>query len=310
MDHEEEGFPNECSILFVSESFKMEFGELTPFTSKEEALIESAIEKAGFKHLLGSVEYTAAVKCPSVKDKDMSKDDKDICRQHIAKTIEKCKPSLIFVCGNLPMVMLTKKSGIMNKRGKIIDHYEGIPVVPIYNPTQVIVEPKNDYLFSLDIQNAIEQVLAHPELSKWEYILTIEHDNMPPSDGVLRLVDRMEAHPEFACIGGLYFTKGEGGVAQIWGDPKDPLVNFRPQVPDPNGGLVECCGTGMGFNLFRMSMFKDDRLRKPWFVTQRKDGVATQDLYFWGDARKYGYRCAIDCSVKVGHFDHQNDMVW
>jgi len=158
--------------------------------------------------------------------------------------------------------------------------------------------------------SAIEQMLAHPDLGQWEYILTIEHDNMPPSDGVLRLVDRMEAHPEFACIGGLYFTKGEGGVAQIWGDPKDPLVNFRPQVPDPNGGLVECCGTGMGFNLFRMSMFKDDRLRKPWFVTQRKDGVATQDLYFWGDARKYGYRCAIDCSVKVGHFDHQNDMVW
>ena len=165
MDHEEEGFPNECSILFVSESFKMEFGELTPFTSKEEALIESAIEKAGFKHLLGSVEYTAAVKCPSVKDKDMSKDDKDICRQHIAKTIEKCKPSLIFVCGNLPMVMLTKKSGIMNKRGKIIDHYEGIPVVPIYNPTQVIVEPQNDYLFSLDIQNAIEQVLVKADVN-------------------------------------------------------------------------------------------------------------------------------------------------
>lgn len=157
---------------------------------------------------------------------------------------------------------------------------------------------------------AIEQILAHPELSQWEYILTLEHDNTPPSDGVIKLVEQMEAHPEYDCIGGLYFTKGEGGVAQIWGDPKDPVMNFRPQVPDPNGGLVECVGTGMGFNLFRMSMFKDPKLRKPWFVTQTKNGVSTQDLYFWSDARKYGHRCAIDCSVKVGHYDFNTDTNW
>lgn len=157
---------------------------------------------------------------------------------------------------------------------------------------------------------AIEQILAHPEFSQWEYILTIESDNMPPWDGALKLLERMEANPKLSCIGGLYYTKGEGGVAQIWGDPKDSTLNFRPQLPDPNGGLVECCGTGMGFNLFRLKMFKDPKLRKPWFVTQKKDGIATQDLYFWGDARKYGYRCAIDCSVKVGHYDVKDDVVW
>jgi hypothetical protein len=157
--------------------------------------------------------------------------------------------------------------------------------------------------------SAIEQVLAHPDLGQWEYILTIEHDNMPPPDGVLKLCEQMEAHPEFACIGGLYFTKGEGGVAQIWGDPKDPVLNFRPQVP-VNDALVECCGTGMGFNLFRMSMFKDAKLRKPWFVTQTKSGTATQDLYAWSDFRKHGYRCAVDCSVKVGHYDLSTDTVW
>jgi hypothetical protein len=156
----------------------------------------------------------------------------------------------------------------------------------------------------------IAQVLAHPELSQWEYILTIEHDNMPPADGVVKLIDRMEKHPEFACIGGLYWTKGEGGVPQIWGDPKDPILNFRPQPPK-DGELVECCGTGMGFNLWRMSMFKDERLRKPWFKTiAGAEGVGTQDLYAWGDFRKHGYRCAIDCAVKVGHYDAAADQVW
>lgn len=157
---------------------------------------------------------------------------------------------------------------------------------------------------------AIEQILEHPELKTWEFVLTIESDNMPPADGVLKLLEQMEAHPEYDCIGGLYFTKGEGGVAQIWGDPKDPVLNFRPQLPDINGGLVECCGTGMGFNLWRLKMFKDKKLRRPWFVTQTKDGVATQDLYAWTDLRKHGYRCAVDCSVKVGHYDLSSDTVW
>lgn len=155
---------------------------------------------------------------------------------------------------------------------------------------------------------AIENVLSHPELSKWEYILTIEHDNMPPPDGVLRLVERMERFPHLDVIGGLYFTKGPGGVAQIWGDPKDPDLNFRPQLPDETGDVVECCGTGMGFTLFRMKMFRDERLRRPWFKTQTEGGLGTQDLYFAGDARKFGYRFAVDCGVRVGHYDLRGDF--
>src|SRR5690348_15372247 len=42
---------------------------------------------------------------------------------------------------------------------------------------------------------AIEQILAHPDLSQWEYVLTVEHDNTPPSDGVIRLIEQMENHP-------------------------------------------------------------------------------------------------------------------
>lgn len=156
--------------------------------------------------------------------------------------------------------------------------------------------------------NAVAMVLADPNLSQWEYMLTCEHDNSPPSDGVIKLLDRMEAHPELSVIGGLYFTKGHGGVPQIWGDVRDAQINFRPQLPDPSGGLVECHGTGMGFTLYRLAMFKDPQLRRPWFKTQTVGGVSTQDLYFSADARKFGYRFAVDCSVKVGHYDLKGDF--
>src|SRR5712672_1679393 len=152
---------------------------------------------------------------------------------------------------------------------------------------------------------SIQSILDHPEFSKWEFLLTIEHDNLAPSDGIVKLIKRMEEHKEFSAISGLYWTKGEGGVPQIWGDVKDPIPNYRPQPPDPTGGLVECYGIGMGFALWRLSMFKDEKLRRPWFKTVADNtGVGTQDLYFSSDARKYGYRFAVDCSVLVGHYDH------
>ena len=208
-----------------------------------------------------------------------------------------------------------------------------IQIVPAFGsiPTKAVASWLNLYtppnakfvrLFGVGMEvgqafsSCIESILAHPELSQYKYILTLEHDNLPPPDGIVKLLSQMDAHPEFACIGGLYFTQGPGGVAQIWGDIKDPIPNFRPQLPDPKGGLVECYGTGMGFNVFRLDMFKDERLRRPWFKTVTEGGVGTQDLYFWSDARKYGYRCAIDCSVKVGHYDLEGkrggilDMVW
>ena len=177
---------------------------------------------------------------------------------------------------------------------------------------------------------AIADILNHPQLKDYQFILTLEHDNTPPNDGLVKLIRHMEMHPEFSAISGLYWTKGADaigtptGVPQIWGDPKDPLTNFRPQPPAvrtnvgtwvggiDGGPLVECCGTGMGFVLWRIAMFKDERLRKPWFRTlaSAQEGVGTQDLYFWGDARKWGYRSAVACDVLVGHYDPSTGINW
>ena len=68
----------------------------------------------------------------------------------------------------------------------------------------------------------------------------------------------------------------------------------------------------MGFNLWRMDLFKDQKLRKPWFKTtaSSEEGCNTQDLYAWSDFRKYGYRCAIDTTVLVGHVDMSSGFVW
>lgn len=159
--------------------------------------------------------------------------------------------------------------------------------------------------------SALEQILQHPDLKEWEYLLTIEHDNAPPQDGVLQLLEVLESRHDLSAVSGTYFTKGHGGVCQCWGDVNDPVMNFRPQLPPVQGEIKECVGIGMGMALWRLKMFKDERLRRPWFVTQKgPTGVSTQDLYFWTDARKYGYRCAVSGSVRVGHYEASTGIMW
>ena len=76
----------------------------------------------------------------------------------------------------------------------------------------------------------IEQILAHPDLSQYKYIMTLETDNIPQPDSAVQLLSTMEKNPKFACVGGLYYTKGEGGVPQIWGDRR---ASCRERVSSP-----------------------------------------------------------------------------
>jgi hypothetical protein len=160
---------------------------------------------------------------------------------------------------------------------------------------------------------AIETILAHPELSTWQYVLTMEDDNLPPADGLIRLIESLE-DGGYGAVGGLYWTKGEGGQPMVYGDPKEMPRNFRPQVPIPEA-VQPCNGLGMGFTLFRLSMFKDPRIARPWFrtvqdVTPAGTRSFTQDLWFFNNACGAGFTFASDNRVKVGHLDLTTGIVW
>lgn len=163
--------------------------------------------------------------------------------------------------------------------------------------------------------NAIEFIINHPDLSKWKYLLTLEEDNMPAPDGLLKLYEAINAPPGYDVVGGLYWTKGEGGQPMIYGNVKDIPKNFIPQPPIPDT-IQECNGLGMGFNLFKLDIFKNPKLQRPFFKTLQEHipGVGTkaytQDLRFFEDAGRLGYRFACDTKVKVGHYDIDRDIVW
>lgn len=162
--------------------------------------------------------------------------------------------------------------------------------------------------------SAIELILNHPQFKDWPYLLTLETDNMPPPDGLLKLIEAIESGP-YGAVGGLYWTKGLGGQAMCYGDPSVMPRNFVPQVPRVDS-IQECNGLGMGFTLFRIEMFKDTRISRPWFRTvqewnpQNGGRGFTQDLWFFNNAGACGWKFACDTRCRVGHFDQREDKVW
>lgn len=158
----------------------------------------------------------------------------------------------------------------------------------------------------------IEMILAHPDLSKWKYIFTLEHDNMVAPDCLLKLLDDIE---KFDAVGSLYYTKGYGGKPMSYGKVNEFPFNFAPFQPEPNS-VTPCNGLGMGATLFRMEMFKDKRIPRPLFETHQSytPGVGakayTQDLKFFEEAGKYGYKFAVSTNTLTGHLDLENDIIW
>ena len=156
----------------------------------------------------------------------------------------------------------------------------------------------------------IEYILGNEHLNKYKYVLTIEEDNLPPSDGLLRLYESMG---DFDVVGGLYWGKGENGFPMIYGNPEEGTEDFKPQTPKA-GEVQEANGLGMGFNLFKLDMFR--HIERPWFKTiqeKRKDGGdtgLTQDMFFYRKAKEAGYKFACDNKILVGHYDVRQDIVY
>jgi len=163
-------------VLFLSDSIKYRFGKSFAFSKEERELISKFFPG-------GTYQTAASVKCPSVKEVDMTPSNMEACRNYLQATIDKVQPRLVFVCGNLAMKMLIKKSGITSKRGKSYEYStddgHSCIVVPIFHPYSVVKEPRHKLLFETDIRNAYEKyVLGKKHEGKLEYKVLTEIDDV------------------------------------------------------------------------------------------------------------------------------------
>lgn len=166
----------------------------------------------------------------------------------------------------------------------------------------------------------IKNILNDPNLSKWKYILTLEDDNIQPSDAHIRLLETIEEH-KFDAVSGIYFTKGEYNMPMAYGDPEQYKatgnVDFSPRnITEAlhKGHVMPVNGIAMGCALWRMDLFRE--IEGPWFVTvsdmipDKGPMAFTQDLWFCKRAVQAGRRFAVDMRVRVGHLDINTGIVY
>jgi hypothetical protein len=222
--------------------------------------------------------------------------------QRIAQSVERLHRGGTY--RDLSTIWITPTRGVL--KCKVVSNWMSL-MKPMNQPVVGPVFFEGDEV-GVAYQKAFEMVLGDPNLAKFKYILTVEEDNLPPADGLLKLY---ESIGDYDCVAGLYWTKGIEGQPMIYGDPKIMPRNFVPQVPLPDT-VQHCNGLGQGFNLWKINTFKTKLkdMPRPWFKTVQEVGKGfTQDLYFFSEAAKYGFKCACATSVKVGHLA-DDGMVW
>lgn len=167
----------------------------------------------------------------------------------------------------------------------------------------------------------------NPVVVPWPWILTLEHDNCPPPDAITSLVRTAstcpdcggpvdpwkthcaEGHRGYDAVGGIYFTKDETFPTPMsFGNPANGDQDFAPRdvrQAMKDNAVLEVNGVAMGCTLFRKAGLK--QMSRPWF---RTDEYTTQDLWHCIKGRKeLGARYAVDCGVKVGHFDYETGVM-
>jgi len=210
---------------------------------------------------------------------------------------------------DLSTIIVCPTRGFISAR--IVQSWQGL----IRPMNQKVIGPL--FMENMEVGEAYNQVLKmileNKDLAEFKFVLTLEEDNGPPVDGLMKLYENID---DYDAVGGLYWTKGEMGQPMCYGDANVMPLNFIPQVPQPDT-ITPCNGLGMGFTLFRMEMFKDKRFEYGnWFKTKQEvvpgggAQMMTQDLYFFQKAREMGYKFACDSRVKVGHYDATTQIMW
>lgn len=191
---------------------------------------------------------------------------------------------------------------------KVVQNWMGIQAPMNQKFTRIFV---TDMEVGKAYTETINSILANPELSKWKYIFTLEHDNIVEPDVLLKMYPDMD---DYDAIGSIYYTKGQEGRPMCYGRPDIQPLNFVPFEPQPNA-VTPCNGLGMGATMFKMEMFKNKKKPDPLFETKQvfdpgKGMQAyTQDLYFFQEMGKIGYKFGCTTKTKTGHMD-ESGFIW
>lgn len=136
-------------------------------------------------------------------------------------------------------------------------------------------------------------------------LLFVDDDHAFRGDTLERLRSRAESW-QYDAVGALYTARGVGRpliLAETPDSKARPSGDGDAQYFWPTewnaGDVLEVDGLGLGFTLIRRRVFEG--LPEPWFYYPRMVDTSSEDLPFFRDARRAGFRLAVDTALPIGH---------
>lgn len=157
------------------------------------------------------------------------------------------------------------------------------------------IAEKRNYLVEQALQNGAK------------YIFFMGDDTIPPPDGFMRLYQRMEQNPDISIVTGVYFSRSYPPQPMLWrGWMQGSYYNWHV------GEFFETDWAGCDCLMIRTDVFRS--MPRPWFsqdyvfsAEQKKPiALATEDVYFYEKARKFGFSAWVDASVQCVHQDRES----
>jgi len=137
--------------------------------------------------------------------------------------------------------------------------------------------------------NAVREALE----AGCEYLLFVDHDNILPSDTLVKLLQY-----NVPVVGCLYFERKYPHLPLIYTFEQD-YQTVRVEYNYPSG-LVKCDVIGLGCSLFNTGVFK--QLSDPWFCYEYKGHTwGTEDIAFFHKLKDNDIPVCIDTKHTVGH---------
>tara|TARA_R110000782_G_scaffold184388_2_gene274708 strand:+ start:77974 stop:79026 length:1053 start_codon:yes stop_codon:yes gene_type:complete len=180
-------FEEPKEILFVSDAPKMHEGSYTAFRPNEYRAIMLELRRLGISR--DRVGFTTAMKCPGMTMDTSDPVSRKKCMAHLEDTIAQFKPTLVFACGKLATTIFygkNKKDTTVRGKAKEMQLEDGFTfsLVSVMHPWQVVSEPKNAYLFSKDVENAVNSTIHDKDV-----LVPIEFDIIQSEEDIKKHVD-------------------------------------------------------------------------------------------------------------------------
>ena len=154
---------------------------------------------------------------------------------------------------------------------------------------------------------AQREMMARDALQRGADMLAmIDDDIVAPSDALVKLVSALEADPDAAVAGALYYSRdGARPMAVARWNPHDTTTAAIPAYAD---GPAVVDGVGFGCVVVRTAVLR--ALEPPYFSAHlyvdrsaRRVSVSDEDYLFCARVRAAGRRVLLHAGVRADHYD-------